>query len=54
MQVKSKIFKSSLQSWDTMAEEAGEFATSIGRERLISLSHSADTGQGVIIVWYWE
>ena len=53
MSVQTKIFKATFDSWETMCQEAGQFATSVGRERLISISHSADNSQGVIIVWYW-
>ena len=56
MQVQHKLFKSSFKSWDSLCEEAAAFATTVGRERLISISVSqADTGgQGVIFVWYWD
>jgi hypothetical protein len=53
MTVQSKIFRSTFSSWESMCEEAGQFATSVGRELLISISHSHEHGQGVIIVWYW-
>jgi hypothetical protein len=54
MKVKCEIFKSSMQSWQSLCEDAAEFATEIGRERLINLSVSEDANQGVIVVWYWE
>jgi hypothetical protein len=56
MHVRHRLFKSSLKSWEALCEEAAEFATMVGRERLINISVSqADTGgQGVIFVWYWE
>ena len=56
MQVRHRLFKSSLKSWDALCEEAASFASTLGRERLINISVSqADTGgQGVIFVWYWE
>ena len=53
MTVQSKIFKSTFHSWAEMCQEVGEFATSIGREHLITISHSAYASEGVIIVWYW-
>ena len=46
-------FRSSLATWDTLFEEAAEFATRIGKERLISISHSEDASDGVVVVWYW-
>jgi hypothetical protein len=56
MQVRYKLFKSVLKSWEDLSADAAAFASTIGRERLISISVSqADTGgQGVIFVWYWE
>ena len=53
MHVKYKHFKATLKSWDTMNREAAEFATELGKDRLISISHSSDHGEGVITVWYW-
>lgn len=37
-----------------MNREAADFATVIGKDRLISISHSSDHGEGVITVWYWS
>jgi len=51
--VKFEYFKSSLDTWDDMFAEAAEFATQVGRERLIGISHSQDKHQGVVAVWYW-
>ena len=48
-----KMFKGTLKSWDTLFEEAAAFADTIGRERLIGISHSADQHTGVVTVWYW-
>jgi hypothetical protein len=56
MQVRFKLFKSSLKPWTSLCEEAAAFATDVGRDRLINISVSAaDTGgEGVVFVWYWE
>ena len=54
MQVRFEVFKSSLQSWDSLCEEAAAFANQVGRDRLINIAVSGDAGQGVIVVWYWE
>jgi len=51
--VKHEIFKSSFSSWQEMCDEAAAFATRVGREKVISISQSADNHQGVIVVWYW-
>jgi hypothetical protein len=62
MTVRCKLFNSSTKNWDHLVAEASEFATSVGRERLINISVSASGGtdlfglgaQGAIFVWYWE
>jgi len=51
--VKFRVFRSDFSSWNTLFEEAAEFATMIGRERVISISHSAGH-DGVVTVWYWS
>jgi hypothetical protein len=54
MQVKFQLFESSLKSWKDLCAEAAAFATEKGRDRLISLSVSEDSNEGVVVVWYWE
>lgn len=61
MQVKFKHFESSYQSWESMFAEAAAFATEVGRDRLITVSHShgggtdiGALGSGVVTVWYWS
>jgi hypothetical protein len=54
MRVQFQIFKSSFQSWETLCEEAAQFASEKGRDRIINVSVSEDHNDGVIIVWYWE
>lgn len=54
LQVKFKIYRGMLKSWETLFMEASVFAASVGRDRLISISHSADQHDGVVTVWYWE
>jgi len=53
VQVRFKIFESGFQSWRALFEEAAEFASALGRDRVISISHSADHSTGVVTVWYW-
>lgn len=53
MRVIFKKFESTFRSWDKLALEAADFATELGRERVISISHSSDQATGVIFVWYW-
>ena len=54
MRVAFRVFRAGFGSWEALFNEAAAFATEIGRERLISISHSADHHDGVVTVWYWE
>lgn len=54
MNVAYEVFRGTFQSWNQLFQEAAEFSSSIGPERLISISHSADRSEGVVTVWYWE
>ncbi|MBT5708024.1 hypothetical protein OAH36_03825 [Verrucomicrobia bacterium] len=49
-----KTFDATLKSWDQLFAEAAEFASMIGQERLISISHSDSHSRGVVAVWYWS
>jgi hypothetical protein len=58
--VRARLFTSSTQSWETLAAEAAEFASTIEPSRLINIAIAAAGGvdlggsgaQGIIIVWY--
>ncbi len=53
--VRFQIFESTFKSWETLCEEVASFVeNSVGKERLISISHSADRHNGVVVVWYWS
>ena len=39
---------------DPTAAAAAEFASSLGPERLISISHALDVHVHLVTVWYWE
>lgn len=39
--------------WDEVFLQAADFATKVGRERVVSISHSEDSNVGVVAVWYW-
>jgi len=54
MRVTCEHFKGTLKSWEQLFGEAAEFASGIGPDRLISISHSADNDKGVVAVWYWD
>lgn len=53
MRVKFKLFRSMMKAWHSLFREAAEFATTLGPQRLISISHSEDGNEGVVTVWYW-
>ena len=53
MTVRFKMFRGTMATWDQLFAEAAAFATTLGRERLISISHSEDQQDGVVAVWYW-
>lgn len=49
-----KFFRGTWASWDELFSQAAEFATSIGPEHLVTISHSCDQDDGVVTVWYWS
>ena len=51
--VRFEVFRGLLASWDDLFQQAAEFATRLGRERLITIAHSEDQQDGVVAVWYW-
>jgi hypothetical protein len=61
MRVAFRHFESASESWESMFAEAAAFATEVGPERLVSISHSHGGGSeswgvggsGVVTVWYW-
>ena len=48
-----RVFRSTFSTWDVLFDQAAEFATEIGPERFVNISHSADDCDGVVTVWYW-
>jgi hypothetical protein len=48
-----KVFRGTFATWEALFSEAAEFATYIGPERVISISHSEDDSDGVVTVWFW-
>jgi len=53
MQVRFQIFRSTTRPWEQLFGDAAKFATAIGLERLIGISHSQESTIGVVTVWYW-
>jgi hypothetical protein len=53
MRVLYEHFRASLKTWKELFQDAADFATEVGPERLISISHSAEGIEGIVTVWYW-
>ncbi len=53
MQVCFQIFRSAVQPWEMLFGDAAKFASTVGLERLIGISHSHEGAMGVVTVWYW-
>lgn len=52
--VECQMFKGgAFLPWDDLLAQAAQFATEVGPERLITISHSEDHDVGVVVVWYW-
>ena len=49
-----EMFRSETRSWLDLFGDASRFATEIGTERLINISHSWEGAQGIVTVWYWD
>ena len=49
-----ETFRSSMRSWDALLEEAAQFASKQGPARVISASHSSDSSDGLVTIWYRE
>ena len=52
--VQYRMFRGTFAGWDELFAQAAAFATSLGEERLIGISHSADQSDGVVTVWHWD
>src|SRR4051794_36764752 len=50
MSVCFEMFASATQSWEVLFRDAARFATKLGRERLICISHSHESTVGVVTV----
>lgn len=53
-EVRFEEFRGVFASWPDLFQRAAEFASRLGRERLITISHSEDKEDGVVAVWYWS
>ena len=52
--VRFEVFRGVMASWPDLFQQASEFATQLGHDRLITISHSEDQQDGVVAVWYWS
>jgi len=52
MKVAFKIFRGTFTSYSTLFREAAEFASTLDPEKLVSISHSSNGGEGIVTVWY--
>lgn len=53
MNVAFRIFRDNWITWEELFSQAAEFASQLGPERLINISHSVNNQDGVVTVWYW-
>jgi hypothetical protein len=53
MQVRFEVFRGTWASWESLFEQAAEFAGRLSPDQVISISHSEDRNEGVVTVWYW-
>ena len=56
MKLSFQVFRSegfSDLQFETTAAKAAEFATSIGREKVVSVSHVLDGHIHLVTVWFW-
>jgi hypothetical protein len=54
MRASFKVFRGTLATWEQLFQDAADFATEAGPDRVISISHSEDSNEGVVTVWFWE
>ena len=53
MRILNKVFRATFKSWQSLFDDATDFANRLGQEHVVSISHSCDSGDGVVVVWYW-
>ncbi|MBN1818545.1 MAG: hypothetical protein JW828_14375 [Sedimentisphaerales bacterium] len=53
MRVTFEMFSGMLIRWEDLFQQACDFATKIGKDRLINISHSENHKKGIVTVWYW-
>lgn len=53
MRVAFQVFRGTLTTWQELFQQAADFASQVGPEHVITISHSCDESEGVVTVWYW-
>ncbi|MGQ9651987.1 MAG: hypothetical protein ACUVXJ_17935 [Phycisphaerae bacterium] len=48
-----QIFRGTLTTSQELFQQAAAFASQVGPEHVITISHSCDEDEGVVTVWYW-
>lgn len=48
-----RAYRGTMATWGQLFTAAARFASDLGPDRLLSISHSADDDDGVVTVWYW-
>ena len=51
--VAHRIFRGTFTTWEDLFQQAEAFANELGSDRIVNISHSADRGDGVVVVWYF-
>ena len=59
MAVKYKVFEQRVNKWETLLDQAEEFANQLSPDKLISITQSSTTLMlficiSSVTVWYWE
>jgi hypothetical protein len=54
MRVLYKAFDSQFLNRERIMRMAAEFASELGPDRLINITHSEDKQEMILTVWYWE
>jgi hypothetical protein len=54
MRVLYKSFESQFITRQKILQKAAEFASEIGADRLINISHSEDHHDSIVTIWYWD
>lgn len=49
-----QYFRGSWPSWENLFAQAAAFSASVGPEHVLSISHSSEGADGVVVVWYWS